>query len=131
MKGVTPVIAVVMLLLITVTMAFLSFYFIMESYSIYTSKTISTAYDFGYCSGRAATITVRNMGTDAIQAASPPDTDFSKLGNRVPNAGFENDANANGMPDNWEGGTVQKKVDVVLITDLSNSMSDCMDSMAA
>ena len=128
MKGLTPVIAMIVLLLITVAMAFFFLSFLMESYSVYTSKTITTSFDFDSCNGRAASITIRNAGTDSIQAASPPDSDFGKLGNMVPNAGFEDDANGNGKPDLWEGQQSEEQAAVILATDLSNSMSDCMDS---
>jgi len=122
------IISVIVFVLITVALAGSAWYFIQLQYQSYTSKVILAPFGTGSCAGRSASMTIANAGTEAIQTTEPPKEDFGKIGNMIPNPGFEEDANGNGKPDFWEGQETQKTVDAVLVTDLSNSMSDCMDS---
>ena len=75
-------------------------------------------------SGTKAVIDLLNIGWNDINA-SPPPLEFYKIENSVDNPDFEIDSDGDGIPDGWE--TSKKIVDVILVTDLSNSMSQCMD----
>lgn len=127
MKALESDIATIILLLICLAIAGFAWLFISSYYEIYTSKTITIIPGSEICTGsNTAAMTIRNLGTASIGTADPPPA--QTVGNMVPNAGFERDMDNNNKPDSWGKDEKLETIDVVLITDLSNSMADCMDS---
>jgi flagellin-like protein len=71
-KGITPIIAVIILLLITVALAGMAWAFLNNYFVGLTGKTISVV-DYSCLTGGTAQIIIRNSGTDTI-SLSPPVT---------------------------------------------------------
>ena len=69
-KGITPIIAVIILLLITVALAGMAWAFLSGYFTGLTGKTIAIV-DYSCISGGIAQVIVRNSGTDMI-ALTPP-----------------------------------------------------------
>jgi flagellin-like protein len=79
-KGITPIIAVIILLLITVALAGMAWAFLQGYFGSLTTKNIVAA--GGYCSGgNSANVIIKNIGTDRISVGS------CNLAGSIPNAG--------------------------------------------
>lgn len=128
MRGMSSTIAVIILLLIAVALSGVAWLFLSGFFSAYTKTIISPA-GGSFCGVfHTADIIITNAGMSTISLAGPKETDLDLLGNMIPNSGFELDADGNNNPDSWgENETTAETVDAVLVTDLSKSMSDCMD----
>ena len=125
-KGMTPVISAAIFLIILLSLSGFGYVYISQ-YSSMAEKTISIPLKGSVCSNNGAEIILKNLGTKDINLNDETEISFSFFGNLVPNPGFEKDMNNNGKPDDWGETTKQTRTDVILVTDLSNSMSDCMD----
>ena len=130
MRGLSPNIAIIILMLIAVAFGGVAWSYISMFSGAQTSKVVVTPPGGSTCGVfQSAKIVLVNAGTDTINITDPPQTEFMKIGNNVPNSGFELDDDGNSKPDNWgEDDTEAETVDVVLVTDVSYSMADCMDS---
>ncbi|MFH1105758.1 MAG: hypothetical protein V1731_00935 [Candidatus Aenigmatarchaeota archaeon] len=73
MKGITPVIALVMLMLITVGMVGMAYTWFSGMLTSYTEKTISIPPGGAFCSGSPATISVVVMNTGATSVVTQAD----------------------------------------------------------
>ncbi len=71
-KGITPIIAVIILLLITVALAGMAWAFLSGYFTGLTGKTISVV-DYSCISGGQAQVIIRNSGTSAIALNTPVD----------------------------------------------------------
>lgn len=76
-----------------------------------------------------AIILLKNTGSETIYLAPPSEVAFNLIKNMPQNTNFEIDSNNDGVPDGWD--TSEIKADIVLTTDLSESMQRCMDSDAS
>lgn len=127
MKGITPVISIIIIILISISLIAVAWFYFFGYLGGRTAKTIITPYSPYICRSGSPRIILQNAGTDEIVVAAPPPIAISDLGNMIPNPGFE--FSSDGVhPDSWgENVSGTETFDVVLVTDLSNSMSDCMD----
>jgi hypothetical protein len=126
MKGITPAIAIIVLIFIAVVLVGTGWMMMSGIFSAYTHHTITMPVGGYRCSGvSTAEVLVRHSGTEEMVLSEPP-KDFNSLGNMVPNSGFEIVDETN-RPLDWVHDP-QEYTDVVLVTDLSNSMTNCMDS---
>jgi len=126
MRGITPIISIIVLLFICAAVVGFAWLFI-SGYFGYT-KLITIPPGSSSCTFHSSNIIIQNAGTEIIKLVNAS-KGFSKIGNMIPNSGFELDTDGDNKPDFWEGGHGLRTIDAVLITDLSNSMSDCMDSI--
>lgn len=70
MKGVTPIISIIILLLIVVALAGAAWFYLSGVTDVYTAKAIDIPVNFPYFNGRNVEIMVRNIGTKTINTSS-------------------------------------------------------------
>jgi hypothetical protein len=114
-KGITPIVSMMLLLLITVAIVGSAYIFISSSLTAYSDKLLASSTRRAQCSGDSVQIKVSNVGAGDISAAEAP-VDFSGIENLVKNSGFEYEI----IPDEWE--MPKKDIDVILLLDRSLSM---------
>ena len=124
MKGVSRIIAAIIVVLIALLLISLAWLFIFGIVGSRTSKVISCEY-CNVIRGHTE-ILIRNDGTQKILLSNLSSIPFDQIKNLAPNPNFEEDVDSNNIPDGWE---IPKKIsDIVLVTDLSDSMQRCMDN---
>jgi len=69
MKGVSAVIATIMMLVITIALAGMAYMFISASFSAQTGKIVQIDEGATYCSGTSIYIYIKNIGTTDFMAA--------------------------------------------------------------
>lgn len=124
MKGMTPVIAIVVLLLITIGLLSGAWVLLFGYYETVVSKPIRTVLGSSYCREGSANIYINNMGISDINLTSLSQLPFNDVMNLADNSGFENlvCTNGNCMIESWEAQTS----DIIVVIDVSSSMdNDC------
>ena len=123
MKGITPILGAIILLAITVSLVGSAWFFFTGLSEGMTSGVIQALPGSDQCVDNNRDIIIRNAGTEGIEIPGIT-ANFSDAENDVYNGGFDIDGNGDGVPDGW---FITSPSDIVLVTDLSNSMKRCMD----
>lgn len=127
MKGMIPIVAIVVLLLVTTGLLGSGWVVFFGYYEILVSKAIRTVPGSSYCEEGSANIYINNVGVSTIKLSASSQLPFDDARNLVENSGFESLDCTNGdcMPESWAV-TIPKTSDTVLVTDISSSMrNDC------
>ncbi len=130
--GLSKIVAIILILLMIIASALTLWFFVddtlkpdVEVFDPFKGKS-ATPEACKISNQSEAEITIRNIGMERISLPGMSDVPFALISNLPVNPNFEIDDNNDGVPDGWEIETVF--ADVVLVTDLSNSMKQCMDT---